>query len=109
MEEIRKNVTKQSRRNAVSRLIHARNDKETIAAWKSDLGGILQVFIVRPGVLTWLSLTTPIQAELALNTHVAVSDVHHNVLEIRSDVSKIRGEISGQVCPVSTNSLSIRR
>ena len=44
--EIQNKVVKQSGRNAVSRLFHARNDKETIGAWKSELDGILVVFNV---------------------------------------------------------------
>ena len=35
------------KRNAVSRLIHTKNDKEMIAAWKADLSKILLVFNVR--------------------------------------------------------------
>jgi len=38
---------KRSGRNAVSRLLHAKNDKETIGAWRLDLIRILQVFNVR--------------------------------------------------------------
>ena len=37
---------KQSGRHAVSRFLHARNDKDAIAGWKSDLNGILNVFNV---------------------------------------------------------------
>jgi len=44
--EIQNNVIKQSGRNAASRLFHARNDKETIAAWKSELNRILVIFNV---------------------------------------------------------------
>ena len=44
--EIQSKVIKQSGRNAASRLFHARNDKETIAAWKSELNRILIVFNV---------------------------------------------------------------
>ena len=49
--EIERKITKQSRRNAVSRLIHARNDKDMIAGWKLDLGRVLQVFNVRSAVV----------------------------------------------------------
>ena len=45
--EIQRRVIKQSRRNAVSRLFHAKSDKETIAAWRSDLNRILHIFNVR--------------------------------------------------------------
>ena len=98
MEGIRRNVIKRSRRNAVCRFVHARNDKETIATWKSDLDGILQVFTVRSGVLTWLLLTALFQAELTLSTRVAVSEMHHDVLE------RLKGT-DGQVRPVSANSI----
>ena len=45
--EIQNKVVKQSGRNAVSRLFHARNDKEALGAWKSELNRILVVFNVR--------------------------------------------------------------
>ena len=69
-----------------------------IATWKSDLGRILQIFNVRPVVFTRLSLTVAFQTELAVNTHVVVSDIRH-------DVSKIREEIGGNIRPVSTSHL----
>ena len=46
MAEIQRKVIKQSERNAVSRIFHAKNDKEVIAAWKVDLNRILHVFNV---------------------------------------------------------------
>ena len=96
MAEIQKEVIKQSGRNAFSRLVHAKNDKEMVAGWKSDLNRVLQVFNVRSVASTWLSLTVPFQTELAVNTNVTVSDIHR-------DVSKIREEIGGQVRSVSTS------
>jgi len=45
--EIREKIIKRNERNAVSRLVHAKNDKERIGAWKLDLIRILQVFNVR--------------------------------------------------------------
>jgi hypothetical protein len=94
--EIQRKIIKQSGRNSLSRLAHAKNDKETIAAWKLDLNRILHVFNVCPVLSAWLSLTINFQTELAVNTHVAVSD-------IRNDVSKIREEIGGQVRSVSAS------
>ena len=44
--EIQRKVIKQSGRNAVSQLVHAANDKGTIAAWKLDITRILHVFNV---------------------------------------------------------------
>jgi hypothetical protein len=50
--EIQGKVIKQSKRNAFSRLLHAKNDKETIAGWKSELNRILHVFTVRSVIFT---------------------------------------------------------
>ena len=44
--EVQRKVVKKGKRNTVSRLIHAKNDKETIATWRSDLSKILLVFNV---------------------------------------------------------------
>ena len=44
---IQKKVVKQGGRNAVSRFILAKSDKEKIAAWKQDLIRVLHVFNVR--------------------------------------------------------------
>ena len=55
--EIQKNVTKQSKRNPVSRLLHAKGDKEAIAAWRQELNRILHVFNVRSIASSLLSLT----------------------------------------------------
>ena len=45
--EIQRKVIKHSGRNAVSRLVHAANDKEKITGWKLVLDRILHVFNVR--------------------------------------------------------------
>jgi len=94
--EIQRKVIKRSRRNAVSRLFHAKDDKEMIAAWKSELNRILHVFNVCSISLTRSSLTAPFQTELVINTHVALSDIRH-------DVSKIRETIGDQVRWVSVS------
>ena len=44
-------IVKKGKRSAVSRLFHAKTDKETIAAWKSDLGKVLLIFNVRSAVV----------------------------------------------------------
>jgi hypothetical protein len=92
--EIQRKVIKQSGRNAVSRLLRAKNDKETIAGWKLELNRILHVFSVRLFVFVWASLIVLFQTQLILNIHVNVSD-------IRNDMSKIREGIGGKVQPVS--------
>ena len=94
MAGIQRKVIEQNGRNAVSRVFQASNDKDSIAAWKLDLGRILQVFNVGSIIFTWSSLTDIFQTELVMNIHVTVSDM-------RRDVSKIREEIGGQVHSVS--------
>ena len=89
-------MIKQSGRNAALRFVLAKADGGMVAAWKSDLNGILQVFNVRPDIITWISLIVPFQTKLALNTNITTSDVLHNVL-------KIREEIGGQVCSGSVS------
>jgi len=55
--EIQTNIIERGRRNGLSRMFHAKNDKETIATWRVDLNGILHVFNVRDVVLGRLPLT----------------------------------------------------
>jgi len=54
--EIQGNVVEKGGRNLLSRLFHAKNDKEVMASWKFNLNRVLQVF----------------NTELALNTHAPV-------------------------------------
>ena len=39
-------IVKMSRRNVVSRLLRAKNDKEAITAWRRDLNKVLHIFNV---------------------------------------------------------------
>ena len=78
-----------------SRLVHAKDDKETIAAWRSDLGRILLIFNVRSTFSAWPLLTVCSQTELAINTHVTVSDIRHNVVDTHTIVSDVhRGVVN---------------
>jgi len=45
--EIQRRLVKRGKRNPVSQLIHARNDKNAITTWRLDLDRIIQVFNVR--------------------------------------------------------------
>ena len=45
--EIQRKIIEKRERNPLSQLVHAKNDKEIIAAWRLDLIRILQVFNVR--------------------------------------------------------------
>lgn len=47
--DIQRKVTKGSQDKRVSRSLHAKNDKEKFANWKSELDGILRVFQVPAG------------------------------------------------------------
>ena len=78
--DIQRRAIKQNGRGAVSRLVHAKNDKDAIAAWKLDLNRILHVFNVRSAGSVLLSLTFPFQTELAIDTHVIVLDIHRKVM-----------------------------
>ena len=70
----------------VSRHFHAKNDKEKIATWKSDLNRILQVFNVRSIIYVRPFLTRHPQTELALNTHATVSNTHILVSDIHRTI-----------------------
>jgi hypothetical protein len=91
----------QGKRNAVSRLFHAKNDKETIAGWKSDLSRILHIFNVRSVGFVWLLLTVYSQTELAINTHVAVVDIRHDVATTQTIVSDVHRDVVNTHATVS--------
>lgn len=76
--EIEENVVEKGRRKLLSRLVHARNDKEVMAAWRSDLNRVLHIFNVRSASFVRQSLTVLFQTEMAINTHMMVSDLHRN-------------------------------
>ena len=48
MEEIQERIVKLGKRNVISQHLHAKNDKEKIAAWRLDLIRILHIFNVCP-------------------------------------------------------------
>lgn len=78
---IQKKVTKLGKRNAASRIIHAKSDKTMIATWKQDLIRVLQVFNVSSVGSSLRSLTASFQTELAINTNIMVADMHRNALK----------------------------
>ena len=77
---------KQSKRNVVSRLFQAKDDRDTIAAWRLDLNRILHVFNVRLIISSPPLLILLFQTELAINTHVTVSDTRTIVSEIHRTI-----------------------
>ena len=108
MAEIQRSVIKQGKRNVISQHLHAKNDKEKIAAWSSDLVRILQVFNVRSIISVRILPTWHYQTELAINTHVAVFDTRIMVSEIHRTVVKGQEGSDGKSLSVSgTRTLSI--
>ena len=94
---IQEKIVEKSGRSLMSRLAHAKNDKETIVTWKLDLNRILHVFNVCSIVAAWLLLTDHSQTELAINTHVLVSDVRQGFVTTHTMVSDIhRNMLKGQ-------------
>ena len=93
--EIQRKVMKQGKRNVISRHLHAKNDKEKIAGWKSDLNKILHVFNVRSIDSVWRLLTLHSQTELTINTHVIVSDTRAIVSNTNAVVSNTHAIVSG--------------
>jgi hypothetical protein len=87
--EIQREIVKKEKRNAVSRLFHAKIDKETTTTWKSDLAKALLIFNVRSVVAVRLLLTVCSQTELALNTHTIVFGIDRNVTSSHAIVSRI--------------------
>ena len=102
--EIHGNVTEKGERNSLSRVIHARSDKDVVAAWRSDLNRILHVFNVRSvgSVPLPPSLTSPFQTELAMDTHGMVLDIHRNALAGREGTNVQHHSVSATLYPSTT-------
>ena len=82
--QIQRSANEPKERNPISRIFYAKKDEATIAAWRSDLDRILHIFEVRSVVDSLPTLlTVHLQTELALHTHIAVSDTHEIVSNIR--------------------------
>ena len=100
MAEIQRKVIEQGKRNVISQHLHAKNDKEKIAAWRLDLNRILHVFNVRSIVSIRRSLTRRFKTELAINTHVTVSETHAIVSELEHDVTSTHIMVSDIHCTI---------
>ena len=88
MAEIRRKVIKQGKRNVASQFLHAKNDKEQITAWRSDLNRILQIFNVRSIVTVRRLLTLDSQTALAINTNITGSETHAMVSRIDRNAAR---------------------
>jgi len=100
--EIQVRIARKRERGLLSRLAHAKNDKETIAAWKLDLVRILQVFNVRSAGSVRRPLITSLQTELTLSAHTMVSDIHQNMLKDSEDTGGRDQAVSGIRTPPIT-------
>ena len=74
----------QGERSAVSQVLHSKNDKDAIAAWRQDLNRILQIFNVRSVNPVWQSLRNRLQTELLMNNHMMLMDIYRNALPIQA-------------------------
>ena len=88
-DEIQRHIVKRGKRNAISRLYHAKDDKEAIANWRSDLDGILRVFNVCSATPTRPLLTFGFQAELGINERPTVSDTDQDAASKHTTVSNV--------------------
>ena len=117
MDKIQEKITEKKERNRLSRVVHAKSDKDAVGAWKLDLNRTLHFFNVRSITSVWSSLTDRFQTELAVNTNVVVSDVRRDVVTTRTIVSEIhqavvkgRGEADNKSLLVSvTRTMFITR
>jgi len=100
--EIQARIVEKRERGLLSRLAHAKNDKEAIAAWKLDLIRILQVFNVRSAGSGRAPLIASFQTELTLSAHTMVSDIHQNMLKS----SKITGDKDQVVSGIRTSPIT---
>jgi hypothetical protein len=112
-------IIEKGKRNAVSRLLHAKNDKEVIATWKSDLSKILLIFNVSSVVVLRLLLTvhsdracdkytTPPfptyvttlrrSSGIVSNVQNGVTSTHNMVSDIHHIITKSQGAFMVPIC-----------
>ena len=116
VSEVQKNITeRRGKRNTISRLLHAKEDKVAIAAWKGDIDKILHIFNVRSVTSVRPSLNLCFQAELetnphttisntqqdAANTHATVPDIHHDTLSPGTAVPDVHHNVTNTQPTVS--------
>jgi len=87
MDRIQRHIIEWGKRNAISRRYHAKDDKEAVATWKSDLDGILRVFNVCSVTPARRLLTFRFQDELGANAHATGSDTHQDKPTTGSDIA----------------------
>lgn len=88
--EIQEKIAKRGGQGLLSRFGHAKNDKEAIASWRSDLNAIINILNVGSVVPAWPPLNVYFQTELAVNTRANGSGVRRDVVDTREVVPTIR-------------------
>jgi hypothetical protein len=89
MVKIQGYIIKRGKRNTISRFFYAKNDRGAIAAWKSDLDRICNVFKVCPLVSVRQLLTFRFQTELAIIIDVNVTGIPHDTWSIQNTGIKL--------------------
>ena len=59
MDNVQTRIADKNERNAFSRALHAKSDKDAIVAWKQEFNKILQILDVRLVGSVWHPLTRP--------------------------------------------------
>ena len=115
MADIQGRVDKKNSRNVFSRIFHAQNDKDTIAAWQADLNRLLQIFNVRSVGSALPSLMAPFQTELAIDTNAAatetdrkVTETDRKVMETDRKVTDMRQDVLAIKKSVANKQFSVR-
>ena len=110
LAEIQRKVVKQGKRHGFSRFVLAKSDKDKIAAWRQDLLRVLNVFNVR--LITFVRHSPsqqPFQAELVIDIHEMVADMHRNVLTGQEGASSQNNSVSTTCYPPTTERLPLPR
>ena len=112
--DIKNEIAERSKQNAFLRTVHAKNNSQTIADWKSDLDRVLLIFNVRTVVSLWLACVDALvvyssQTELGLNTYAIASDVRDGVTETHTVVSEVQRGVADTHAMVSDIHRSMMR
>jgi len=94
MDEAQRHIIERSKRNAISRRYHAKEDKEAIATWKLDLNGVLGVFNVCSATSARRLLSSCFQNELRINADATASDIHQDAAKKPTVVSDVHHDDS---------------
>ena len=85
---VQRDVIELGRRSTISRLLHAKSDSDTLAAWRSDLNRILHTFNMRRISYSPTPLTVCSWTALAINTQVAISDILRTIVKRRDGTGR---------------------